>query len=105
MKKLRVSFALLSGFLKLLLAFLPETRPLTFLISSKMHRVTTADKISVGFQYLNSENKEVGNIRYNLAEGYFVVFTWPSSFSALRKAEELVKLLSFAIKIIKAEKC
>lgn len=69
-----------------------------------MRRLVTADKISVGFQYL-SNGKEEGNIRYNLVKGYFVVSIWPSSFSALRKASELVRLLSFAIKIIKSEKC
>lgn len=70
-----------------------------------MRRVITADKISVGFQYLNDANKEEGVVRYNMQEGYFVVFTWPSSFSALRKVQELAKLLTFAMKIIRAEKC
>ena len=70
-----------------------------------MRRITTADKISVGFQYLDKDNKEVGNIRYNIVEGYFVVFTWPPTFSALRKIEEYFKLLSFALKIVKSEKC
>lgn len=73
-----------------------------FFPSKAMRRVITADKISVGFQYL-SDGKEEGNIRYNMQEGYFVVFTWPSSFSMLRKAQELVRLLSFAIRIIKSE--
>lgn len=70
-----------------------------------MRRVITADKVSVGFQYLNENAKEEGNVRYNMQEGYFVIFTWPSSFSVLRKAQELVRLLSFAIRIIKSEKC
>lgn len=70
-----------------------------------MRRVVTADKISVGFQYLDDANKEQGVVRYNMCEGYFVVFTWPSSFSPLRKVEELAKLLSFALKIIRSEKC
>lgn len=70
-----------------------------------MRRLVTADKVSIGFQYLSKDGKEEGNIRYNLCEGYFVIFTWPSSFSALRKAQELVRLLSFAIRIIRFEKC
>lgn len=70
-----------------------------------MRRVITADKISVGFQYLNESNREEGVIRYNMQEGYFVVFTWPSSFSALRKVQELMRLLSFALKIIRSESC
>ena len=68
-----------------------------------MRRLVTADKISVGFQYLDSDGKEVGNIRYNMQEGYFVIFTWPPSFSILRKAQELIRLLSFAVRIIKSE--
>lgn len=71
----------------------------------KMRRLVTADKVSVGFQYLSSDGKEQGVIRYNLVEGYFVIFTWPSTFSALRKAQELVRLLSFAIRILRSEKC
>lgn len=67
-----------------------------------MRRVFTADKVSVGFQYIEDE-KEVGVIRYNLVEGYFVIFTWPSSFSALRKIKELMRLLSFANKIVRCE--
>lgn len=67
-----------------------------------MRRLLTADKVSCGFQYLEND-KEVGNIRYNLIEGYFVVFTWPPSFSALRKIQELIRLLSFASKIVKCE--
>ena len=70
---------------------------------SKMRRVITADKVSVGFQYLDSNGKEIGVIRYNLVGGYFVIFTWPSSFSALRKIKELSRLLSFALKIVKSE--
>lgn len=70
-----------------------------------MRRVITADKISVGFQYLNDANKEEGVVRYNMQEGYFVIFTWPSSFTALRKVQELAKLLTFAMKIIRSEKC
>lgn len=70
-----------------------------------MRRVVTADKISVGFQYLNDAGKEEGVVRYNMAEGYFVIFTWPSSFNALRKVQELAKLLTFAMKIIRSEKC
>lgn len=70
-----------------------------------MRRVVTADKISVGIQYLDDANKEQGVVRYNMQDGYFVVFAWPISFSALRKAQELARLLSFAIKIIKSEKC
>lgn len=73
--------------------------------SKDMRRITTADKISVGFQYLDNANKELGNIRYNIVEGYFVVFTWPTTFSTLRKIEEYLKLLSFAMKIVKSEKC
>ena len=80
------------------LKFLPFSR-------FNMRRVVTADKISVGFQYLDKDAKELGNIRYNLVEGYFVIFTWPSSFSALRKITELSRLLSFALKIVKSEKC
>lgn len=68
-----------------------------------MRRIVTADKISVGFQYVDANGKEVGNIRYNMQEGYFVVFTWCPSFSILRKAQELMKLLSFAVRIIKSE--
>lgn len=71
----------------------------------KMRRVVTADKVSVGFQFLDANGKEQGIIRYNMQDGYFVVFTWPTSFSALRKAQELARLLTFAIKIIRAEKC
>lgn len=74
-----------------------------FCRSNSMRRVTTADKVSVGFHYFENE-KEVGNVRYNLVEGYFVVFSWPPSFPALRKAREFVRLLSFAISIIKSEK-
>lgn len=70
-----------------------------------MRRVVTADKISVGFQYLNENGKEEGVVRYNMQEGYFVIFTWPSSFSALRKIQELMRLLSFALKIIRSEVC
>lgn len=70
---------------------------------SGMRRITTADKMSVGFQYLNSDNKEIGVIRYNLIDGYFVIFTWPEKFSALRKIQELMLLLSFARKIVKSE--
>lgn len=69
-----------------------------------MRRVITADKISVGFHYYDSDGKEKGNIRYNMQDGYFVVFTWPDTFSALRKAQELARLLAFAIRIIKSEK-
>lgn len=72
---------------------------------SDMRRVVTADKISVGFQYIDANGKENGNIRYNMQDGYFVVFTWPITFSALRKVQELARLLSFALKIIKSEKC
>lgn len=70
-----------------------------------MRRVVTADKISIGFQYLDENGKEIGNVRYNMRDGYFVVFTWCPSFSSFRKAQELVRLLSFAIRIIKSEKC
>lgn len=70
-----------------------------------MRRLVTADKVGVGFKYLSKDGKEEGNIRYNLIEGYFVIFTWPSTFSSLRKAQELIKLLSFAVRIIKSEKC
>lgn len=104
MKKLRVFFALLLGSLKLLLAFLPETLLLPSSVSSKvMRRLITADKISVGFKYFDGE-KELGNVRYNMVDGYFHVFTWPSSFNALKKATELLKLLGFAVRIIKSEK-
>lgn len=78
---------------------------LHFFPSKRMRRVITADKISVGFQYLNQDAKEEGVIRYNMQEGYFVIFTWPSSFSALRKVQELIRLLSFAMKIIRSEEC
>lgn len=67
-----------------------------------MTRVFTADKISVRFRYYDGE-KELGNISYNLVEGKFFVFTWPDSFSPLRKVSELIRLLSFASKIIKSE--
>lgn len=78
---------------------------LRFCRSKGMRRVVTADKISVGFQYLNEDGKEEGVVRYNMQEGYFVIFTWPSSFSALRKIQELMRLLSFALKIIRSEVC
>lgn len=78
---------------------------LRFFPSKRMRRVITADKISVGFQYLNQDAKEEGVVRYNMQEGYFVIFTWPSSFSALRKVQELLRLLSFAMKIIRSEEC
>lgn len=80
-------------------------RFLRFSRSKNMRRVITADKVSIGFQYLNQNGKEVGNVRYNMQDGYFVVFTWCPTFSALRKAQELVRLLSLAIRIIKSEKC
>lgn len=67
-----------------------------------MRRVFTADKVSVGFQYYEDE-KQIGNVRYNLQDGYFVVFTWPSSFGPLQKIQELLRLLSFARKIVKSE--
>lgn len=102
---LKKSLTLLSGLLRLLSASSAVRRLLPFLTSKRMRRVVTADKISVGFQYLDSDAKEKGVIRYNLVEGYFVVFSWPSSFSALRKAQELVRLLSLAIRIIKCEVC
>lgn len=107
MIKSRVFSALLSGFSKLLpdfcVAMLP--RLLTFLTSFDMlRRVTTADSVSVGFHYIQDE-KEIGIVKYNLLEGYFVVFTWPPSFSPLRKVQELLRLLSFAVKIIRSEKC
>lgn len=69
-----------------------------------MRRVVLADKCSVKFMYFVDE-KEVGNISYNMVEGYFVVFTWPSSFSPIKKAKELIRLLGFAIKIIGSEVC
>ena len=104
MRKLRVFFALLLGLSRLLSVFLPETPPRPSLISSKdMRRITTADKVSVGFHYLDDVNKELGNVRYNLVDGYFVVLCWPSSFSALRKITEYMKLLAFAKSIVKSE--
>lgn len=67
-----------------------------------MRRVFTADKVSVRFRYY-LDDKEVGNISYNMHEGSFFVFEWPSAFSPLRKVSELLRLLSFASKIIKSE--
>ena len=72
---------------------------------SEMRRVVTADKVSVRFRYYDKDVKELGNVAYNMRDGLFFVFTWPSSFSSLRKVEELLKLLSFAVKIIRSEKC
>lgn len=69
-----------------------------------MRRVITIDKVSARLRFYEN-GKEVGNIAYNMQEGHFYVFTWPPSFSALRKAQELIRLLGFAIKVIKAEKC
>lgn len=69
-----------------------------------MRRLTTCDKISVGFQYLDYDGKELGNVRYNLIDGYFVVTCWPSSFNSLRKIEEYIRLLSFASKLVKNER-
>ena len=78
-------------------------RPRPSSISSDMRRITTADKISVGFQYLDDSNKELGNIRYNIVDGYFVLSVWPSSFNALRKISEYIKLLAFAKSIVDSE--
>lgn len=69
-----------------------------------MRRVVTVDKVSVRFHYYIDE-KEVGQITYNMQEGQFFVFTWPSSFTSINKAYELIKILRFAIRIIDAEKC
>lgn len=101
LKQFGTLLSVLSKLLSLLSAVL-QVRPSS--VSKRMRRVLTADKISVGIHYFCDE-KEVGNIRYNMADGYFCIFTWPSSFSALRKAQELLRLLSFAIKIIRSEKC
>lgn len=68
-----------------------------------MRRITTADKVSVGFHYLDDAGKEAGNVRYNIAEGYFVLSCWPSSFNALRRIAEYLKLLAFAKSIVKSE--
>lgn len=78
--------------------------PRPFLTFSDMRRVTTADKISVGFHYLDKDNCEVGNVRYNLVDGYFVVTCWPSSFNSLVKISEYLRLLGFAKKIVSSEK-
>lgn len=91
--------------MKLLSALFAVLKSVRFFRFKGMRRVITADKISVGFQYLNDANKEEGVVRYNMQEGYFVIFTWPSSFTALRKVQELAKLLTFAMKIIRSEKC
>lgn len=93
---------LLSVLLKLLSLLSAVRQSLIYLTYKPMRRVFTADKISVRFRYYEGE-KEVGNISYNLLEGRFFVFTWPSSFSSLRKVSELIRLLSFASKIIKSE--
>lgn len=77
---------------------------LPFSVFKRMRRVVTADKVAIRFHYYEGE-KEVGQVNYNMQEGHFYVFSWPSSFSALRKAKELLRLLSFAVKIINSEKC
>ena len=69
-----------------------------------MRRVITADKCAIRFHYYLDE-KEIGQVNYNMSEGHFYVFSWPSSFSSLKKATELIRLLSFAVKIIKSELC
>lgn len=73
----------------------------------RMRRVVLADKVSVSFHYYEhgEQTKEVGNVSYNMRDGLLHVFAWPSSFSALKKVEELIRLLSFAVKIIKSELC
>lgn len=95
---------LLSVLLRLLL-LLSAVRPfLTFLTSKKMRRIISADRVSVRFRYfVDGNDKEVGNISYNMQEGRFHVFVWPSDFTPLRKVSELLRLLSFASKIIKSE--
>lgn len=70
-----------------------------------MRRVITVDKVGVCFRYYDADNKELGQVNYNMREGYFVLFSWPSSFSALQKIAEYIRLLSFAQKIIKSEIC
>lgn len=98
-----MKFGTLLSVLSRLLSLLFAVRPLLIsLIYKRMRRVFTADKISVRFRYFEGE-KEVGNITYNMLEGKFFVFTWPSTFNSLRKVSELIRLLSFASKIIKSE--
>lgn len=99
---MRKSWTLLSVFLKLLSLLFAVRPSLISLISKPMRRVFTADKVSVRFRYY-LDDKEVGNISYNMHEGTFFVFEWPSAFSSVRKVSELLRLLSFASKIIKSE--
>lgn len=72
-----------------------------------MRRVVLADKLSVSFHYYErgEQTKEVGNVSYNMRDGLLHVFAWPASFSSLKKVEELIRLLSFAVKIIRSELC
>lgn len=69
-----------------------------------MRRLTTADKISVGFQYLDGDNRELGRLRYNLIEGYFPVCVFPKHFSILKKIEEYIRLLRLAAKLVSYER-
>ena len=74
---LKRSFRLLLGLLKLLSAFCADLK-FPPLLAKDMRRLVTADRISVRFRYFKDE-KEVGNVLYNMQDGCFFVFKIPKT--------------------------